>query len=522
MRASLALVGLLLVVAPPAQAIELGDVQLVSTPDEALRGHIPLHDAGGVASGALDAAIAGDREQIRAGINPSALPPGLDLQRPADAPDRLRVSTAAPTRLAEPGASLAFVVRLRWPEGQLLRRYRIDNNAGRLETSPASRARFGPIRAGDTLYSLAEQLRPRAVTNNQMMLSLLAENPASFSANNVNALKRGTYLSVPRGEALRFPDEDTATERVRIQARTWRDAGEPTDDAGSVSPSPDAASASSDPSPAPRLQLLPPDPRRIGSMATAGEASLQAALEPLETQLDRLESSHSALNRQNRTLQATLERLEADLARLEAQQTPSPAPSPNPSPAPAETLSADQVVAWLQAQLRAALADPLATLRRPGMQTGLAVTAAVLLLILLALRRRRRANAATSMPSGWRPASGRVDQHVDPAEGSVGEPQARPLDDGPDDPLEQASERIAHGRLEAAQAVLDEALGEAPDSIDLRVKLLDVLAMRSDRAGFESEAHVLRAQLDDPRDERWQRVVQQGQALSPDHPLFRS
>ena len=516
MRPAVALAGLLLVGMPSVQALELGDLQLTSTPDEPLRGHIAVRETGPMALDRLEVGLASDRDHARAGINPATLPPRLSLEPSESRADRIRLTTAAPTDLAEPGGTLELMVRLRWPEGQLLRRYRIDNDAGRLQASPASSARFGPTRAGDTLYSLAQQLRPRTVTNNQMMLSLLAQNPTSFSADNVNALQRDTYLSVPRGEALRFPDEATATERVRAQGQAWQAGGA----TGSVAESAASSLAASSASPAPRLQLLPPDPRLIGAGADGASERLNAALKPLEAQLERLESSNAALSEQNRSLQATLSRLEADLSRLEAQRAQSPsAPTP-----PAETLTAAQVMRWLEAQARTALANPVMTLRRPGVQWTLAATALVLMLILLRLVRRRRAreNAASAMPRSWRPASGRADRGVEPTEGSLGEPRVRPLDDAPEDPLAQASERIAHGRLEAAQSVLDEALGEAPDSIDLRLKLLDVLAMRGDRSGFEAEAHVLRAQLDDPADARWQQVVRKGRELSPDHPLFQS
>ncbi|KAF0280727.1 hypothetical protein FPL11_07690 [Spiribacter aquaticus] len=518
MRPAIALAGLLLVALPSASALELGDLQLASAPEEPLRGHITIRGTGPVALSALDVTRASDRGHARAGINPSTLPPRLTLQQETSPADRIRVTTAAPTAVSEPGGTLEFLVRLRWPDGQLLRRYRIANEGGRLQASPASSARFGPTRSGDTLYSLAQQLRPPTVTNNQMMLSLLAENPASFSADNVNALRRDSYLAVPRGEALRFPDEATATERVRAQGRSWQADGGASTATGSAS----TTSTAPPSSPVPRLQLLPPDPRLTGSGSGDVGERLDAALEPLEAQLQRLESSNAELSQQNRSLQATLSRLEADLSRLEAQSA-RPVPPPDP-PAPTETLTAGQVRAWLEGHARAALASPVVTLRRPAVQWTLGATALVLSLILLGLVRRRRAreNTASAMPNSWRPAGGRVEQSAGVAETSLGEPRVRPLDEAPEDPLAQASERIAHGRLEAAQAVLDEALGEAPDSIDLRLKLLDVLAMRSDRSGFEAEAHVLRAQLDDPDDERWRTVARKGRALSPDHPLFQA
>jgi pilus assembly protein FimV len=86
--------------------------------------------------------------------------------------------------------------------------------------------------------------------------------------------------------------------------------------------------------------------------------------------------------------------------------------------------------------------------------------------------------------------------------------------------LEAAEVFIALGNLERAQATLDEALGEDPDNRELRFKLLEVLAERGDRGGFEAEAQVFHTQVDPASDPHWQDVVAMGRRIAPEHPLF--
>lgn len=97
--------------------------------------------------------------------------------------------------------------------------------------------------------------------------------------------------------------------------------------------------------------------------------------------------------------------------------------------------------------------------------------------------------------------------------------QRRPAQNN-DAVLAEANEKVRNGQLDAAQEVLDIALGEAPERIDWRLRLLEILADCEDAVGFESEAYVLHAQLDNKNDPRWQEVARRGQKLLPGHALF--
>ena len=71
----------------------------------------------------------------------------------------------------------------------------------RAELAPVSRQAgeltYGPVKYNDTLWEIANQMRPSDVTVNQMMTALVRENPNAFYNGNVNQLKAGYVLRVP-------------------------------------------------------------------------------------------------------------------------------------------------------------------------------------------------------------------------------------------------------------------------------------------------------------------------------------
>ncbi len=88
------------------------------------------------------------------------------------------------------------------------------------------------------------------------------------------------------------------------------------------------------------------------------------------------------------------------------------------------------------------------------------------------------------------------------------------------DPLAEADVYLAYGRYQQAEELIRSVIDKEPENPDLRVKLLEVLYAARNRADFDAEAEALLAMLGNPDDVRWQRVVEMGQDLSPDNPLF--
>lgn len=470
----------------------------------------------------LVADLADPAAHARAGLNAARIPASLTVAIDAlDGEPAVRVQWPQDTGTA---GDFAVLLALDWPQGRLTRAYRLADDGG---VEALDTARYGPVRSTDTLYSIADLLRPAPLAINQMMLALLDANPRAFNAPNVNALRRDAELRVPAPEALNFPEAAVADQTVRRQIAAWPDVqaeAQLAEGPVGTSSEPTEAVASAPPAASPQLRLLPPVPAE--AEAVTGEQ-----IADLAEQLDAVQAANARLEADNQRLESTLGELRDDMARLETLlkrpvDTVPLAESPAEAPMDASaTLTGADVLAWMQSEIGALWHDPQRAMQRPFVQ-GVVATLGGLLVLVMALvllgmrRRRNRLQAAGALPGDWRPGRPLQTEHGR-GEVTVGAAQARPgAADAPIDPLERASELVAYGQLESAQSILDEALGETPDSVELRARLLDVLAMRGDRAGFEAEAHVLHAQLGDEADPRWQRVVRQGRDLSPGHPLF--
>jgi pilus assembly protein FimV len=80
------------------------------------------------------------------------------------------------------------------------------------------------IKQGDTLWSLADSMRPdQSVTIEQMMLAMLRTNPEAFINENVNGLKRGYILRIPDRDDIIAVNQAEAVALVREQNALWRE-----------------------------------------------------------------------------------------------------------------------------------------------------------------------------------------------------------------------------------------------------------------------------------------------------------
>ena len=83
---------------------------------------------------------------------------------------------------------------------------------------------YGPVGAGETLWSIASRIRPdSSVSIQQMMLALLHTNPEAFINNNINGLKRGQILRMPDSGELQGMGQAEAIREVRSQNSMWEE-----------------------------------------------------------------------------------------------------------------------------------------------------------------------------------------------------------------------------------------------------------------------------------------------------------
>ena len=81
---------------------------------------------------------------------------------------------------------------------------------------------IGPLTAQDTLWRLAEQVRPDARVNMyQVMYALYLKNPNSFLDNNFNHLRIGAYLQVPTLREILKVDAVEAQRKSELDDQAW-------------------------------------------------------------------------------------------------------------------------------------------------------------------------------------------------------------------------------------------------------------------------------------------------------------
>ncbi len=607
-RVRLAAVPLLAGLLPlSAGALGLGEITLRSALNQPFRGEIPV-----------TAASAEELAQLSVQLAPAATFERFGLDRPGFLQDlsfsveqvggqpRVVVSSVRP--ISEPFVSLLLDVT--WPQGRLLREYTVlldppafagadsaaaapappvaagpvpapaaiarqpavapaaastgATAASRLSSGPEGDV-YGPVRANETLWAIAERLRSGTdISINQMMVALYRANPEAF-AGNINWLKRGAILRVPgAGDVAGLSGREAAAE-VSRQEQEWR--------SGAAEP------------PA-RLQLVPPgEPPAGRGGAVAGTAADPARVVALEQELNETRRLLSLRDRELKALQDQAGRsggapAEVPIADSDAGPTGLPAvqaPVAETLPEgsePATEPTPDEVAAPVAAE-RPTVQRP-ARERATGRSSGslldtvsglvfnvwFLVSAAVVLLagLFFVFARRRMAvgdggpvrlgkdlrdgvvGGAAARPS---PAPGRegysveedvagrsqATQALDPrtakreagdaesllertisAEGGVELDQA--------DVVAEADFHMAYGLYDQAAELLNRALRDAPDRRDLRLKLLEVYFIWENKSAFLREAETFRRQLPDDSDPDWNKVVIMGKQICPGEALF--
>jgi pilus assembly protein FimV len=196
-------------------------------------------------------------------------------------------------------------------------------------TSVASPKEYGPTRRNDTLWRIADYVRPdEGVSVEQTMLAILRENPDAFVDNNINNLKTGYVLRIPDREQITQLSRSEASREAQSQYRTWRAARAA---AGATQAQASEAGGEVANTDKPSLQLLAPDAEQAGT-GTGGVADsseinalrreLVLANEALEAQ--RLEAAESnsrvlVLEEQIQNMKRLIDLKDSELARLQAQ-----------------------------------------------------------------------------------------------------------------------------------------------------------------------------------------------------------
>ncbi|MBQ1783128.1 MAG: hypothetical protein II007_05710, partial [Gammaproteobacteria bacterium] len=168
--------------------------------------------------------------------------------------------------------------------------------------------RYGPLTSRDTLWSIAERVRPgERGTIYQTIIAIYDNNPGAFENGNINTLKPGAFIDLPTEADVRAVDRRTAVSRF-TQLSTGKPVRQPARSPAAVKA--EAPTAVTKPAP----QSLPAKtPPAAAKPAEAAPATLAEPLKPatgLKNQAEQQQLSE---------LQAALATEREQLARLRSE-----------------------------------------------------------------------------------------------------------------------------------------------------------------------------------------------------------
>ena len=324
-------------------ALGLGEAEVESFLNQPLKVRIPIivENEGERESLRVDLAAAEDFRKV--GLDRAALGLNLDVEL-MDDDGQLSVLLSSQSAVTDP--FLQVLLNADWSSGRLLRQYTLfldppliekptiqvrndpppapasnsrpaparpttssrPNNRGNVRPAsrPSIEGQYGPVGAGETLWSIASRSNPdtNEYTVNQVMLAYVRMNPDAFDGGNVNSMRRGASLQVPGSQDIAVVNAQEALRLVQQQHRDWRG-----DFGSSQSASSNSSSSSSnrDRNRDGRLQLVPPEESSAPITNSAG----------MRAELARLEEELLTAKLENRDLVDQVENLREEIARLE-------------------------------------------------------------------------------------------------------------------------------------------------------------------------------------------------------------
>jgi len=500
---------------------------------------------------------------------------------------------------------LDFVVEARWPRGRILREFtvlvdppvlsdeapapvqqaavttqqaapaRAERPApipSRAAMAPVSRQpgelTYGPVQYNDTLYEIANQMRPSGISVDQMMLALVLNNPNAFYGDNVNQLKAGYVLRIDDVNTLSAFSVAEANAEINRQHSEWRarksgrlvrQADASTGGQVARGEGTGAGSAGDQAS----LKLVAPGSKGAGS--GAGDENVDRlredlllaaeALDANRQETDELKARLAEMEEQLESMQRLIMLKDDEMQALQAQAgiEPEPAEAEMPMEAVpeeevmAEVLSEEGVEAEASADAPAeeeAVVEPAPAPPAPApvvepsllddpivLYGGLGVLLLLIIAVVIQRRRKMQDGFEESILNvgGGDDSAGATAESMSGGESSMVSDFAMSEMSGMSgiesdaadvDPISEADVYLAYGRHQQAEDILREALEKEPDRHEIKLKMLEVFFAAKDRESFEQQAQELHDALGDESDPMWAKAVTMGTQLCPGSDLF--
>jgi pilus assembly protein FimV len=417
------------------------------------------------------------------------------------------------------------------------------------EAVPGTSSEHITVLRGDTLSKIAAQIKPDNVSLERMLVALYRENAGEFGGHNMNRIRAGKILNIPRSDAVQMLPQADAEEEIRAQAADWNvyrqklaaavpvKTERPVDKQEATGKISSAVidKAYADKEPAKEVLKLSkgeaPNDKAVGGGKTSAQEMAIAKEE------EAIAKSKALKEAQERT--AILEKNVQDMKRLaEMKKETAPVSAPAAAitmnaasaPQPASSVAAakpkPKVVAPKVVE-QPSLIDQLM-----GNPLYLAGAAALLLVLgglgFVVARRGKPGGDKNKVSSKNRDdvgsTTGRIAAPIAPSpdtgDFTHATPHAAPAastDSEEVDPIGEADLFLTFGRDAQAEEVLKEALKKNPNNIPVKLKLLSIYVTRKDPNSFYGYAREIKESGDKSA---WDQAVAMGLELDPTNPFY--
>ena len=241
---------------------------------------------------------------------------------------------------------------------------------------------YGPVKRGDTLSKIAQEMKTDTVSVEQMLVALYRENQSAFIGNNMNRLRTGQILKVPSAADVAAITAGEARKEIKLQVESWNEyRGQVASSASSAPVAPEKVTnqatgkitvakpeiAAAPAAPKDQLKIAKTDSvgGKAGGAGASGTGNLQEQITALKEEKTARENALKEANSRVADLEKTIANMKqlAELKGLAAKaapeaakaadskvaqvtppaKTPEPAKSPEPSK-PADTKVPDAKV----------------------------------------------------------------------------------------------------------------------------------------------------------------------------------
>ncbi|MCD1586940.1 hypothetical protein K7H09_13030 [Halomonas sp. IOP_14] len=231
-------------VSPIALAVGLGQASVSSYLDAPLDASIPLLESSDYALDEIHISVAEPPAFASAGLEWTPLAASVRVQI-QEQQGRRQVRLSSDKTMQEPWLDLLLTVE--FPDGQQFRDITLlfdpqgyaQNQALAQNAAPSSSAVSSAVTSplaqpsstppssayvgsGDTLWSVAERIKPDEVSVQQMMLALLEANSEVFPSGNINDMRAEQTLRVPNSERILARSHGDADAAIKAMNEAWQ------------------------------------------------------------------------------------------------------------------------------------------------------------------------------------------------------------------------------------------------------------------------------------------------------------